>query len=35
MSVHEPASMKPSGPPQRGGEFSQGALDEIAEPPRP
>lgn len=31
MSVHEPASMKPSGPPQRGGGFSQGALDEIAE----
>ena len=31
MSVHEPASMKPSGPPQRGGGFSQAALDEIAE----
>jgi NADH-quinone oxidoreductase subunit E len=31
VSVHEPASMKPSGPQQRGGEFSQGALDEIAE----
>ena len=29
MSVHEPASMKPSGPPQRGGGFSQAALDEI------
>lgn len=29
MSVHEPASMKPSGPPRRGGSFSQGALDEI------
>jgi NADH-quinone oxidoreductase E subunit len=30
VSVHEPASMKPSGPPQRGGGFSQGARDEIA-----
>ncbi len=30
MSVHEPASMKPSGPQQRGGGFSQAALDEIA-----
>jgi NADH-quinone oxidoreductase E subunit len=30
VSVHEPASMKPSGPPRRGGGFSQGALDEIA-----
>ena len=29
MSVHEPASMKPSGPQQRGGGFSQAALDEI------
>jgi NADH-quinone oxidoreductase subunit E len=31
VSVHEPASMKPSGPQQRGGGFSQAALDEIAE----
>ena len=31
MSVHEPASMKPSGSQQRGGGFSQDALDEIAE----
>ena len=30
MSVHEPASMRPSGPPRRGGGFSQAALDEIA-----
>ena len=29
MSVHEPASMKPSRPPRRGGGFSQAALDEI------
>jgi NADH-quinone oxidoreductase subunit E len=29
VSVHEPASMKPSGPQQRGGGFSQAALDEI------
>jgi NADH-quinone oxidoreductase E subunit len=29
MSVHEPASMKPSGPPQRGGGFSEAALAEI------
>jgi NADH-quinone oxidoreductase E subunit len=29
VSVHEPASMQPSGPPQRGGGFSQAALDEI------
>jgi NADH-quinone oxidoreductase E subunit len=30
VSVHEPASMKPSGPQRRGGGFSQAALDEIA-----
>ena len=29
MSVHEPASMKPSGPPRRGGGFSEAALAEI------
>lgn len=29
MSVHEPASMKPSGPPQRGGGFSEAAIAEI------
>jgi len=29
MSVHEPASMKPSGPQQRGGGFSEAALAEI------
>jgi NADH-quinone oxidoreductase E subunit len=29
VSVHEPASMRPSGPPQRGGGFSQSAIDEI------
>ncbi len=31
MSVHEPASMKPSGPPLRGGGFSEAARAEIAE----
>jgi len=29
MSVHEPASMKPSGPQRRGGGFSEAALAEI------
>ncbi len=31
MSVHEPASMKPSGPPMRGGGFSEAARAELTE----
>jgi NADH:ubiquinone oxidoreductase subunit E len=30
VSVHEPASMKPTGPQRRGGGFSQAALEEIS-----